>query len=123
MRPCSQPRKCQTWPSVSDSDGKRDSPLRTLTILAGIPHANTIDYGNRIPAGTSTTEKMWAFNRNPRDFPSPNVVRPGDSSVNWTHRMRTSEGEMPPTRAFGSARIPLFVRNVAVGFQYTAGPG
>jgi hypothetical protein len=77
MRPCSQPRKCQTWPSVSDSDGKRDSPLRTLTILAGIPHANTIDYGNRIPAGTNTTEKMWAFNRNPHDFPSPNVVRPG----------------------------------------------
>ncbi|CAI6339861.1 unnamed protein product [Periconia digitata] len=52
---------------------------RTVTILAGIPHANTVDYqyrGYHIPAGTNITGNMWAIHRNPRDFPEPDVVRP-----------------------------------------------
>jgi cytochrome P450 len=52
---------------------------RTVTILAGIPHANTVDYdyrGYHIPAGTNITGNMWAIHRNPRDFPDPDVVRP-----------------------------------------------
>lgn len=52
---------------------------RTVTILAGIPHANTVDFdykGYHIPAGTNITGNMWAIHRNPRDFPDPDVVRP-----------------------------------------------
>jgi cytochrome P450 len=52
---------------------------RTVTILAGIPHANTVDYeyrGYHIPAGTNITGNMWAIHRNPRDFPNPDAVRP-----------------------------------------------
>lgn len=52
---------------------------RTVTILAGIPHANTVAYdyrGYHIPAGTNITGNMWAIHRNPRDFPEPDVVRP-----------------------------------------------
>jgi cytochrome P450 len=52
---------------------------RTVTILAGIPHANTVDFeyrGYKIPAGTNITGNMWAIHRNSRDFPDPDVVRP-----------------------------------------------
>ncbi|KAH4952243.1 hypothetical protein HBI38_001050 [Parastagonospora nodorum] len=52
---------------------------RTVTILAGIPHANTVDFeyrGYHIPAGTNITGNMWAIHRNPRDFPDPDVLRP-----------------------------------------------
>lgn len=52
---------------------------RTVTILAGIPHANTIDVeykGYHFPAGTNVTGNKWAIHRNPRDFPEPDVFRP-----------------------------------------------
>ncbi|KPI36639.1 Fumitremorgin C synthase [Cyphellophora attinorum] len=52
---------------------------RTVTILAGIPHANTVDFdykGYHFPAGTNVTANMWAIHRNPRDFPEPDVFRP-----------------------------------------------
>jgi cytochrome P450 len=52
---------------------------RTVTILAGIPHANTQDFdykGYHFPAGTNITANMWAMHRNPRDFPNPDVFRP-----------------------------------------------
>lgn len=52
---------------------------RTVTILAGIPHANTVAYdykGYHIPAGTNITGNMWAIHRNPREYPEPDVVRP-----------------------------------------------
>jgi cytochrome P450 len=52
---------------------------RTVTILAGIPHANTVDVtyqGYHFPAGTNVTANMWAVHRNPRDFPNPDVFRP-----------------------------------------------
>ena len=52
---------------------------RTVTILAGIPHANTVDFeykGYHFPAGTNVTANMWAVHRNPRDFPEPDVFRP-----------------------------------------------
>lgn len=52
---------------------------RTVTILAGIPHANTKDVeynGYFFPAGTNFTGNMWAIHRNPRDFPEPDVFRP-----------------------------------------------
>ncbi|OAL33083.1 Fumitremorgin C synthase [Fonsecaea nubica] len=52
---------------------------RTVTVLAGIPHANTkpVDYqGYHFPAGTNFTGNMWAIHRNPRDFPEPDEFRP-----------------------------------------------
>ncbi|KAL2786629.1 cytochrome P450 [Aspergillus keveii] len=52
---------------------------RTVTVLAGIPHANTKDVeyrGYYFPAGTSITGNMWAIHRNPRDFPDPDTFRP-----------------------------------------------
>lgn len=52
---------------------------RTVTVLAGIPHANTkdVDYmGYHFPAGTNFTGNMWAIHRNPRDYPSPDEFRP-----------------------------------------------
>ena len=52
---------------------------RTVTVLAGIPHANTrdVDYkGYHFPAGTNFTGNMWAIHRNPRDFPNPDEFRP-----------------------------------------------
>ncbi|KAH7380391.1 cytochrome P450 [Phaeosphaeria sp. MPI-PUGE-AT-0046c] len=52
---------------------------RTVTILAGIPHANIVPYdykGYHIPAGTNITGNMWAIHRNPREYPEPDVVRP-----------------------------------------------
>jgi cytochrome P450 len=52
---------------------------RTVTILAGVPHASTVDYeyqGYLIPAGAPLISNMWAIHRNPRDFPDPDVVRP-----------------------------------------------
>lgn len=52
---------------------------RTVTVLAGIPHANTqpVDYkGYHFPAGTNFTGNMWAIHRNPRDFPNPDDFRP-----------------------------------------------
>ena len=45
---------------------------RTVIILAGIPHANTVDLdyqGYHFPAGTNFTSNMWAIHRHPRDFP------------------------------------------------------
>ncbi|KAL2825820.1 cytochrome P450 [Aspergillus cavernicola] len=52
---------------------------RTVTVLAGIPHANTKDVeyrGYHFPAGTNFTGNMWAIHRNPRDFPDPDMFRP-----------------------------------------------
>ncbi|KAF2738873.1 cytochrome P450 [Polyplosphaeria fusca] len=52
---------------------------RTVTILAGIPHANTVpfDYqGYHFPAGTNFTSNMWAIHRNERDYPDPDSFRP-----------------------------------------------
>jgi cytochrome P450 len=52
---------------------------RTVTVLAGIPHANTqpVTYrGYTFPAHTSFTGNMWAIHRNPRDFPDPDDFRP-----------------------------------------------
>ncbi|ETN38728.1 uncharacterized protein HMPREF1541_06766 [Cyphellophora europaea CBS 101466] len=52
---------------------------RTVTILAGIPHANTQDFdykGYHFPAGTNVTANIWAMHRNERDFPEPDVFRP-----------------------------------------------
>ncbi|KAJ5192171.1 cytochrome P450 [Penicillium cf. viridicatum] len=52
---------------------------RTVTVLAGIPHANTCDVeykGYYFPAGTSFTGNMWAIHRNERDFPDPDKFRP-----------------------------------------------
>jgi hypothetical protein len=52
---------------------------RTVTILGGIPHAPSQDdvYNDYfIPKGTWITGNMWAINRNPDDFPEPDVFRP-----------------------------------------------
>ncbi|CAK7202868.1 hypothetical protein SEUCBS139899_005595 [Sporothrix eucalyptigena] len=52
---------------------------RTVTVLAGIPHANTqpVDYqGYHFPAHTNFTGNMWAIHRHPRDFPDPDKFRP-----------------------------------------------
>ncbi|KXJ87804.1 cytochrome P450 [Microdochium bolleyi] len=52
---------------------------RTVTVLAGIPHANTknVEYqGYHFPKGTNFTGNMWAIHRNPRDFPEPDNFRP-----------------------------------------------
>lgn len=52
---------------------------RTVTVLAGIPHASTVDFnyeGYLIPAGTPIIGNMWAIHRNPRDFPEPDVFHP-----------------------------------------------
>jgi cytochrome P450 len=52
---------------------------RTVTILAGLPHAGTEDYecqGYLIPKGVPIIGNMWAIHRNPRDFPDPDVFRP-----------------------------------------------
>ena len=52
---------------------------RTVTVLAGIPHANTVgfDYkGYHFPAGTNFTGNMWAIHRHPRDFPDPDRFIP-----------------------------------------------
>ncbi|RKL43253.1 hypothetical protein BFJ72_g4666 [Fusarium proliferatum] len=52
---------------------------RTVTVLAGIPHANTVDIdyrGYHFPAGTNFTGNMWAIHRNPVDFPDPDNFIP-----------------------------------------------
>lgn len=52
---------------------------RTVTVLAGIPHANIKDVeyrGYHFPAGTNITGNMWAIHRNPRDFPDPDNFMP-----------------------------------------------
>jgi cytochrome P450 len=52
---------------------------RTVTVLAGIPHANTQDVeykGYYFPKGTNFTGNMWAIHRNARDFPEPDEFRP-----------------------------------------------
>lgn len=52
---------------------------RTVTVLAGIPHANTkpVDYnGYHFPAGTNFTANLWAIHRHPRDFPDPDNFLP-----------------------------------------------
>lgn len=52
---------------------------RTVTVLAGIPHANIEDFeyrGYYFPAGTNFTGNMWAIHRNERDFPNPDEFRP-----------------------------------------------
>lgn len=76
-------------PSWEDIDGNKLPYLaaivketlrwRTVTILAGIPHANTrpVDYqGYHFPAGTNFTGNMWAIHRHPRDFPDPDNFVP-----------------------------------------------
>lgn len=67
---------------------------RTVTVLAGIPHANTVDFqyqGYHFPAGTSFTGNMWAIHRNPRDFPDPDNFKP-------ERFMKGSENPYPNTR-------------------------
>jgi cytochrome P450 len=52
---------------------------RTVTVLAGIPHANIkpVEYkGYYFPAGTNFTTNLWAAHRNPRDFPDPDNFIP-----------------------------------------------
>ncbi len=52
---------------------------RTVTILAGIPHAPLTDdvyRGYKIPAGTQITANLWAIHRHPREFPDPDTVKP-----------------------------------------------
>lgn len=52
---------------------------RTVTVLAGIPHANIKDVeyrGYHFPAGTNFTGNMWAIHRNPKDFPDPDNFQP-----------------------------------------------
>ncbi|CAK7226225.1 hypothetical protein SBRCBS47491_006158 [Sporothrix bragantina] len=52
---------------------------RTVTVLAGIPHANTqpVEYqGYHFQANTNFTGNMWAIHRHPRDFPQPDDFRP-----------------------------------------------
>ncbi|ORY13768.1 cytochrome P450 [Clohesyomyces aquaticus] len=77
--------RSQTWDDVDHNlpyliaTVKEILRWRSVTVLAGIPHANTVDYeykGYFIPAGTNITGNLWAIHRNPRDFPDPDVVRP-----------------------------------------------
>lgn len=52
---------------------------RTVTILAGIPHAPLVDdvyEGYTIPKGTGIVGNMWAIHRNPRDFSEPDRFKP-----------------------------------------------
>ncbi|KAL2205522.1 cytochrome P450 [Sarocladium strictum] len=76
-------------PDWSDIDGNKLPYLtavvketlrwRTVTVLSGIPHANTaaVDYrGYHFPAGTNFTCNMWAIHRNPVDFPEPDNFVP-----------------------------------------------
>lgn len=52
---------------------------RTVTILAGIPHAPVVDdvyEGFTIPKGTPIVGNMWAIHRNPRDFVEPDRFKP-----------------------------------------------
>ncbi|KAJ6198610.1 cytochrome P450 [Bipolaris maydis] len=52
---------------------------RTVTVLAGIPHANIkpVDYnGYHFPANTNFTANLWAIHRHPRDFPDPDNFLP-----------------------------------------------
>ncbi|KAE8449351.1 hypothetical protein EG329_008252 [Mollisiaceae sp. DMI_Dod_QoI] len=75
-------------PSWEDVDGKLPYCTalvkevlrwRTVTILAGIPHANTVDFeyrGYHIPAGTNITGNIWAIHRHPREYPDPDNFRP-----------------------------------------------
>lgn len=71
---------------------------RTVTALAGIPHANTkdIEYkGYYFPAGTSFTGNTWAIHRNPRDFPDPDTVRPERFLGELEHSYPNSRGSNP----------------------------
>jgi cytochrome P450 len=77
-----------TSPSWEDIDGRLPYCIalvkevlrwRTVTILAGIPHANTVDFeyrGYHFPAGTNITGNIWAIHRHPREFPDPDNFRP-----------------------------------------------
>lgn len=52
---------------------------RTVTVLAGVPHApreDDIYNGYHIPAFTPVIGNMWAIHRHPREFPDPDVFRP-----------------------------------------------
>lgn len=52
---------------------------RTVTILAGIPHAPLVDdvYEQyTIPKGTTILGNIWAVHRHPRDFAGPDRFRP-----------------------------------------------
>lgn len=79
----------QRSPDWSDIDGGKLPYLgalvkeilrwRTVTVLAGIPHANSEDVeynGYHFPKGTNFTGNMWAIHRNPREYPDPDIVRP-----------------------------------------------
>ncbi|KAH8706086.1 cytochrome P450 [Phaeosphaeriaceae sp. PMI808] len=79
----------QRSPNWTDIDSKALSYLativketlrwRTVTILAGIPHANMkpVNYkGYHFPAGTNFTANMWAIHRHTRDFPDPDNFIP-----------------------------------------------
>ncbi|KUJ23936.1 cytochrome P450 [Mollisia scopiformis] len=77
-----------TSPTWEDVDGKLPYCTalvkevlrwRTVTVLAGIPHANTVDFeyrGYRFPAGTNILGNIWAIHRHPREFPEPDNFRP-----------------------------------------------
>ncbi|KAJ9624193.1 hypothetical protein H2203_005644 [Taxawa tesnikishii (nom. ined.)] len=52
---------------------------RTVTILGGIPHANTEEdvFGDYvIPKDTWIAGNIWSIHRNPTDFPEPDIFRP-----------------------------------------------
>ncbi|KAL4905343.1 cytochrome P450 [Aspergillus multicolor] len=71
---------------------------RTVTVLGGIPHADTRDVQYRryhFPAGTDFTGNMWAIHRNERDFPEPDTFRS-------EHFLKGSAFEKPYPNARGS---------------------
>ncbi len=71
---------------------------RTVTVLGGIPHANTKDFeyqGYHFPAGTNVTGNMWAIHRNPRDFPDPDSFRPERFVKGLENRYPNARGSNP----------------------------
>ncbi|PNS18366.1 3-hydroxyphenylacetate 6-hydroxylase [Sphaceloma murrayae] len=76
---------------------------RTVTILAGIPHAPTQDdvyRGYRIPAGTTMTGNLWAIHRHEREFPEPDEFRP----ERYLHGLQFSYPNSRGHNAFGWGR-------------------
>ncbi|KAF8850329.1 cytochrome P450 [Acephala macrosclerotiorum] len=95
-----------TSPSWDDIDGKlpycaalvREAlRWRTVTVLAGIPHANLVDFefrGYHFPAGTGN---IWVIHRHPRDFPGPDNFRP-ERFLNGLKRPNPNNKGMNPFR-------------------------
>ncbi|PVH77057.1 cytochrome P450 [Cadophora sp. DSE1049] len=84
---------------------------RTVTVLAGIPHANTKPFtyrGYRFAARTNFTGNMWAIHRHEREFPRPDEFRPerflegkgGDEDGKWKRPYPNKNG----MNAFGWGR-------------------